>query len=83
MKITRNNFNVTSTRYSRNGLKVGNFVFTLTNVRFCVLSMLAILTEGGVRVCCIAVLGHFWCGVAVIFYFKVRYCGFQSPSGLR
>ena len=45
MKITRNNFNVTSTRYSRNGLKVGNFVFTLTNVRFCVLSMLAILTS--------------------------------------
>ena len=45
MKITRNNFNVTSTRYSRNGLKVGNFVFTLTNARFCVLSMLAILTS--------------------------------------
>ena len=43
MKITRNNFNVTSTRYSRNGVKVGNLVFTLTNVRFCVLSMLAIL----------------------------------------
>ena len=24
-------------------------------------------TEGGVRVCGIAVLGYFWCGVAVIF----------------
>ena len=45
MKMTRNNFNVTSTRYSRNGVKIGSFVFTLTNVRFCVLSMLAILTS--------------------------------------
>ena len=45
MKITGNNFSVTSTRYSRNGLKVGNFIFTLTNVRFGVLSMLAILTS--------------------------------------
>ena len=26
--------------------------------------------EGGVRVCGIAVLGHFWCGVAVIFISK-------------
>ena len=24
-------------------------------------------TEGGIRVCGIAVLGYFWCGVAVIF----------------
>ena len=43
-----NNFNVTSTRY-RNGMKIGNFVFTLTNVRFYVLPMreiiLAILTS--------------------------------------
>ena len=48
MKTTRNNFNVTSTRY-RNGVKIGNFVFTLTNVRFYVLPMreiiLAILTS--------------------------------------
>ena len=26
--------------------------------------------EGGVRVCGIAVLGYFWCGVAVIFISK-------------
>ena len=37
-ETTRNNFNVTSTRY-RNGVKIGNFVFTLTNVRFYVLPM--------------------------------------------
>ena len=28
--------------------------------------------EGGVRVCCIALLGYFWCGVAVIFISKYR-----------
>ena len=28
------------------------------------------LTEGGVRVCGIAVWGYFWCGVAVIFMSK-------------
>ena len=48
VKTTRNNFNVTSTRY-RNGVKNGNFVFTLTNVRLYVLPMreiiLAILTN--------------------------------------
>ena len=38
VKTTRNNFNVTSTRY-RNGVKIVNFVFTLTNVRFYVLPM--------------------------------------------
>ena len=27
-------------------------------------------TGGGVRVCGTAVLGHFWCGVAVIFISK-------------
>ena len=36
-----------------------------------------LLTEGGIRVCGIAVL---CCGN---FYLKVRYCGFQSPSGVR
>ena len=48
MKTMRNNFNVTSTR-CRNGVKVSNLVFTLTNVRFYVLPMreiiLAILTS--------------------------------------
>ena len=34
----------------------------LAPVRFC--------KEGGVRVCSIAVLGYFWCGVAVIFISK-------------
>ena len=29
-----------------------------------------IFLEGGVRVCGIAVLGYFWCGVAVIFISK-------------
>ena len=32
MKTTRKNFNVTSTTF-RNGVKIGNFVFTLTNVK--------------------------------------------------
>ena len=48
VKTTRNNLNVTSTRYT-NGVKIGNFVFTLTNVRLYVLPMreiiLAILTN--------------------------------------
>ena len=30
----------------------------------------AVLYEGGVRVCGIAVLGYFWCGFAVIFFSK-------------
>ena len=42
VKTTRNNFNVTSTRY-RNGVKNGNFVFTLTNVRLYVLPMREII----------------------------------------
>ena len=29
-----------------------------------------VLTEGGARVCGIAVLGYFWCGVAVILISK-------------
>ena len=45
-KTTRKNFNVTSTRY-RNGVKIGNFIFTLTNVRFCVLPMWEIILEIG------------------------------------
>ena len=27
-----------------------------------------------------AVLGYFWCDFAVTLFFKVRCCGFQSPS---
>ena len=39
--------------------------------------------EGGVRVCGIALLGYFLVRCCGNFYFKVRYCGFQSPSGVR
>ena len=42
MKTTRNNFNVTSTPY-RNGVKIGNFVFILTNVGFYVLPVREII----------------------------------------
>ena len=42
MKTTRNNFNVTSTPH-RNGVKIGNFVFTLTNVGFYVLPVREII----------------------------------------
>ena len=37
----------------------------------------------GVRVCGIAVIGFFLVRCCANFYFKVRYCGFQSPSGVR
>ena len=43
----------------------------------------ASLMEGGVRVCGIAVLGYFWCRVAVIFISKYGILGFQSTSGVR
>ena len=42
MKTTRNNFNVTSTP-NRNGVKIGNFVFTVTNVGFYVLPVREII----------------------------------------
>ena len=42
VKTTRNNLNVTSTRYT-NGAKIGNFVFTLTNVGFYVLPVREII----------------------------------------
>ena len=38
------------------------------------------LTEGGVRVCCIAVLGFFWCGVAVIFISKYGIAVFRAQA---
>ena len=40
------------------------------------------LNEGDIRVGCDAVLLNFWCGFAE-FFFKLRYCGFTKPSGLR
>ena len=38
------------------------------------------LTEGGVRVCGIAVLGYFWCGVAVIFISKYGIAVFRVQA---
>ena len=37
-------------------------------------------TEGGVRVCGIAVLGHFWCGVAVVFISKYGIAVFRVEA---
>ena len=37
-------------------------------------------TEGGVRVCGIAVLGYFWCGVAVIFISKYGIAVFRVQA---
>ena len=39
-----------------------------------------VVTEGGVRVCGIAVLGHFWCGVAVIFISKYGIAVFRVQA---
>ena len=38
------------------------------------------LEEGGVRVCGIAVLGYFWCGVAVIFISKYGIAVFRVQA---
>ena len=38
------------------------------------------LPEGGVRVCGIAVLGYFWCGVAVIFISKYGIAVFRVQA---
>ena len=38
------------------------------------------IKEGGVRVCGIAVLGHFWCGVAVIFISKYGIAVFRVQA---
>ena len=38
------------------------------------------LKEGGVRVCGIAVLGYFWCGVAVIFISKYGIAVFRAQA---
>ena len=40
------------------------------------------LNERDVRVGSDAFLLDFWCGFAE-FFFKLRYCGFTKPSGLR
>ena len=39
--------------------------------------------EGGVRVCGIAVLGYFWCGVAVIFISKYGIAVFRVQAVCR
>ena len=41
---------------------------------------LKLFAEGGVRVCGIAVLGHFWCGVAVIFISKYGIAVFRVQA---
>ena len=38
------------------------------------------LNNGGVRVCGIAVLGYFWCGVAVIFISKYGIAVFRVQA---
>ena len=38
------------------------------------------LLGGGVRVCGIAVLGYFWCGVAVIFISKYGIAVFRDQA---
>ena len=38
------------------------------------------LQEGGVKVCGIAVLGYFWCGVAVIFISKYGIAVFRVQA---
>ena len=38
------------------------------------------LKEGGVRVCGIAVLGYFWCGVAVTFISKYGIAVFRAQA---
>ena len=43
-------------------------------------SPLVVLVEGGVRVCGIAVLGYFWCGVAVIFISKYGIAVFRVQA---
>ena len=43
-------------------------------------SLHQLLNEGGVRVCGIAVLGYFWCGVAVIFISKYGIAVFRVQA---
>ena len=40
----------------------------------------SVVQEGGVRVCGIAVLGYFWCGVAVIFVSKYGIAVFRVQA---
>ena len=59
------------------------FFSSQQNVKTCpkiVDTQLQSLYEGGVRVCGIAVLGHFWCGVAVIFISKYGIAVFRVQA---
>ena len=47
---------------------------------FVCLKKKSFLQEGGVRVCGIAVLGYFWCGVAVIFISKYGIAVFRVQA---
>ena len=49
-------------------------------VFFIVTRNLGLQKEGGVRVCGIAVLGYFWCGVAVIFIAKYGIAVFRVQA---
>ena len=44
------------------------------------ITIISFLTEGGVRVCGIAVLGYFWWGVAVIFISKYGIAVFRVQA---
>ena len=44
------------------------------------ISLFWMIREGGVRVCGIAVFGHFWCGVAVIFISKYGIAVFRVQA---
>ena len=46
----------------------------------CVVTELIVFSEGGVRVCGLAVLGYFWCGVAVIFVSKYGIAVFRVQA---
>ena len=43
-------------------------------------TVVVLLAEGGVRVCGIAVLSYFWCGVAVIFISKYGIAVFRVQA---
>ena len=42
--------------------------------------IILLFKEGGVRVCGMAVLGYFWCGVAVIFISKYGIAVFRAQA---
>ena len=57
-----------------------NFYTIVTRVRELSRIQWTLLGEGGVRVCGIAVLGYFWCGVAVSFISKYGIAVFRVQA---